>query len=148
MARPRCAANVPQVRRRFGQRCIRVPFSIAGGPFVKRSSAPRSERTLLTDLKELGVDPGEIDVVINTHLHSDHCGWNTIRMGDKIAAKQAVTTLGIPTVPGSEGAVASESEAAAVAKDLGYPVLIKATAGGGGRGMKVARSPSEFRHSV
>src|SRR5437868_229621 len=65
-------------------------------------------------------------------------------MGDKIAAKQAVTQLGIPTVPGSDGAVASEGDAAAVAKDLGYPVLIKATAGGGGRGMKVARTPSEL----
>src|SRR5437764_5916588 len=61
-------------------------------------------------------------------------------MGDKIAAKQAASSLGIPTVPGSEGAVNSESEAATLAKDLGYPVLIKATAGGGGRGMKVARS--------
>lgn len=65
-------------------------------------------------------------------------------MGDKIAAKQAVTSLGIPTVPGSDGAVGSESEAASFAKELGYPVLIKATAGGGGRGMKVARSPSEL----
>ncbi len=65
-------------------------------------------------------------------------------MGDKIAAKRAVASLGIPTVPGSEGAVSSDSEAAAVAKELGYPVLIKATAGGGGRGMKVARSPSEL----
>jgi acetyl-CoA carboxylase biotin carboxylase subunit len=65
-------------------------------------------------------------------------------MGDKIAAKRAATSLGIPTVPGSEGAVNTESEAATIAKELGYPVLIKATAGGGGRGMKVARSPSEL----
>jgi acetyl-CoA carboxylase biotin carboxylase subunit len=65
-------------------------------------------------------------------------------MGDKIAAKRAVKALGIPTVPGSDGAIASETEAAAIAKDMGYPVLIKAAAGGGGRGMKVARSPSEL----
>ena len=65
-------------------------------------------------------------------------------MGDKIAAKQAATSIGIPTVPGSDGALGSESEAASFAKELGYPVLIKATAGGGGRGMKVARSPSEL----
>jgi acetyl-CoA carboxylase biotin carboxylase subunit len=65
-------------------------------------------------------------------------------MGDKIAAKQAVKELGIPTVPGSDGAITSESEAAAVAKEMGYPVLIKAAAGGGGRGMKVARAPSEL----
>src|SRR5689334_4169914 len=65
-------------------------------------------------------------------------------MGDKIAAKQAVKELGIPTVPGSDGAIASETDAAALAKEIGYPVLIKAAAGGGGRGMKVARAPSEL----
>jgi acetyl-CoA carboxylase biotin carboxylase subunit len=65
-------------------------------------------------------------------------------MGDKIAAKQAVKSVGIPTVPGSEGAVSSEAEAARLAGEIGYPVLIKATAGGGGRGMKVARSASEL----
>jgi len=65
-------------------------------------------------------------------------------MGDKIAAKQAVKALGIPTVPGSEGAIASEAEAASLAKEMGFPVLIKAAAGGGGRGMKVARSMSEL----
>jgi len=65
-------------------------------------------------------------------------------MGDKIAAKQAVKELGIPTVPGSEGAVKSEDQAAAIAANIGYPVLIKASAGGGGRGMKVARDDSEL----
>src|SRR5450432_2533862 len=65
-------------------------------------------------------------------------------MGDKIAAKRAVKALGIPTVPGSDGAIATEAEAAIVAKEMGFPVLIKATAGGGGRGMKVARSISEL----
>jgi acetyl-CoA carboxylase biotin carboxylase subunit len=65
-------------------------------------------------------------------------------MGDKIAAKQAVKSLGIPTVPGSDGAIPSEAEAASFAQEIGYPVLIKAAAGGGGRGMKVARSPSEL----
>src|ERR1051326_7512796 len=65
-------------------------------------------------------------------------------MGDKIAAKQAVKSLGIPTVPGSDGAISSESEAQTFAADIGYPGLIKAPAGGGGRGMKVARSASEL----
>jgi acetyl-CoA carboxylase, biotin carboxylase subunit len=65
-------------------------------------------------------------------------------MGDKIAAKQAVKSVGIPTVPGSDGAVSSDGDAARVADEIGYPVLIKATAGGGGRGMKVARSPSDL----
>jgi acetyl-CoA carboxylase biotin carboxylase subunit len=65
-------------------------------------------------------------------------------MGDKIAAKQAVKQLGIPTVPGSDGALQSTEAAADVAADIGYPVLIKAAAGGGGRGMKVARKPEEL----
>ncbi|MEZ5994559.1 MAG: acetyl-CoA carboxylase biotin carboxylase subunit [Hyphomonadaceae bacterium] len=65
-------------------------------------------------------------------------------MGDKIAAKQAAIDTGMPVVPGSDGGVASEAEAQKVGKQIGYPVLIKAAAGGGGRGMKVARSADEL----
>jgi acetyl-CoA carboxylase, biotin carboxylase subunit len=65
-------------------------------------------------------------------------------MGDKIEAKETAKRLGIPVVPGSAGAVATEAEARAVAASMGYPVLIKATAGGGGRGMKVARSDDDI----
>jgi acetyl-CoA carboxylase biotin carboxylase subunit len=61
-------------------------------------------------------------------------------MGDKITAKKTAVELGIPVVPGSAGEVATETDAKATAKEIGYPVLIKATAGGGGRGMKVALS--------
>jgi acetyl-CoA carboxylase biotin carboxylase subunit len=64
-------------------------------------------------------------------------------MGDKIAAKRAVKAAGIPVVPGSEGALESEEAAIAAADAIGYPVLIKASSGGGGRGMKVARSREE-----
>jgi acetyl-CoA carboxylase biotin carboxylase subunit len=65
-------------------------------------------------------------------------------MGDKIAAKQAVKALGIPTVPGSDGAIESDAAALSFAESVGYPVLVKAAAGGGGRGMKVARSSFEL----
>ena len=65
-------------------------------------------------------------------------------MGDKIEAKRTATRLGIPCVPGSPGAVGDEAEAAAIAAEIGYPVLVKATAGGGGRGMRVARSADEL----
>jgi len=65
-------------------------------------------------------------------------------MGDKIEAKRTAKRLGIPVVPGSEGGVASEAEALAIARDVGFPVLIKATAGGGGRGMKVARTEADL----
>jgi acetyl-CoA carboxylase biotin carboxylase subunit len=66
---------------------------------------------------------------------SDHIGM----MGDKIAAKSAMASLGVPLVPGSAGAVPDLETARAVAGEVGYPVLIKAASGGGGRGMKVAR---------
>ncbi|MHA1599962.1 MAG: acetyl-CoA carboxylase biotin carboxylase subunit, partial [Alphaproteobacteria bacterium] len=68
-------------------------------------------------------------------------------MGDKVAAKQAADNLGLPVVPGSDGAVTSHAEAAQVADRIGYPILIKAAAGGGGRGMKVARVPGELREA-
>ena len=65
-------------------------------------------------------------------------------MGDKIEAKRTAARLGIPCVPGSEGAVNSEAEAVRIASDIGYPVIVKAAAGGGGRGMKVANDPDEL----
>ncbi|EPX86478.1 acetyl-CoA carboxylase, biotin carboxylase subunit [Rubellimicrobium thermophilum DSM 16684] len=65
-------------------------------------------------------------------------------MGDKITAKETARTLGIPVVPGSDGGVPTLAEARRIAGEIGYPVIIKATAGGGGRGMKVAHSPDEI----
>jgi acetyl-CoA carboxylase biotin carboxylase subunit len=65
-------------------------------------------------------------------------------MGDKIAAKDAMRRLGVPLVPGSPGALASLEEAREVAEQIKYPVLIKAAAGGGGRGMKVAHTADEL----
>ena len=65
-------------------------------------------------------------------------------MGDKIEAKRTAKKLGIPVVPGSEGGVTTDAEAARIAGDIGYPVLIKAASGGGGRGMKVVRTPAEL----
>jgi acetyl-CoA carboxylase biotin carboxylase subunit len=69
-------------------------------------------------------------------------------MGDKIEAKRTATRLGLTVVPGSESAIASEEEAFRLAADLGFPLLIKAAAGGGGRGMKVARSESELTSAL
>src|SRR3954452_7502515 len=65
-------------------------------------------------------------------------------MGDKVAAKKAAVELGIPIVPGSPGAVGDEAAALEAAARVGYPMLIKAAAGGGGRGMKVARSDADL----
>ena len=65
-------------------------------------------------------------------------------MGDKITAKDTAKALGIPVVPGSEGGVPDVESALKVAETIGYPVIIKATAGGGGRGMKVAKSAADL----
>ena len=69
-------------------------------------------------------------------------------MGDKIAAKQAMIDAGVPVVPGSDGGVRSMGEARKAAKKCGYPVLIKASAGGGGRGMRIARTEKDIESAV
>ena len=74
---------------------------------------------------------------------------DTIRlMGDKITAKQAAEDAGIPVVPGSNGAITDMKEAHRVAKEIGFPVLIKAASGGGGRGMKVAEDEASLETAL
>ena len=65
-------------------------------------------------------------------------------MGDKSTAKKTMQKAGVPTVPGSPGLIESEQEALRIAAEIGYPVIIKATAGGGGRGMRLVREEGEF----
>ncbi|MFN4125629.1 acetyl-CoA carboxylase biotin carboxylase subunit [Pannonibacter indicus] len=69
-------------------------------------------------------------------------------MGDKIEAKQTAKRLGIPVVPGSDGAVTPKDDAHAIAREIGYPVLVKAAAGGGGRGMKVALTETDLDNAL
>ncbi len=69
-------------------------------------------------------------------------------MGDKITAKQAVAEAGIPVVPGSDGGIEDDDEAARIAAEIGFPVLVKAAAGGGGRGMKVAQTAGDLRNAL
>jgi acetyl-CoA carboxylase biotin carboxylase subunit len=65
-------------------------------------------------------------------------------MGDKVEAKRTAGALGLPLVPGSDGAISDVAEAKALAEEIGYPVIIKAASGGGGRGMKVCTSPDQL----
>ena len=69
-------------------------------------------------------------------------------MGDKIASKNKVKELGIPVVPGSKGAVENILDAQSMAKEIGYPILIKASAGGGGRGMKIVHEEADLETSI
>jgi len=67
-------------------------------------------------------------------------------MGDKITAKAKMVELGIPVVPGSDGAVTTSIEARKIAQEIGYPVLVKATGGGGGKGMRVANTADDIEN--
>ena len=69
-------------------------------------------------------------------------------MGDKIEAKRTAQRLGIPVVPGSPGGVTDDAEAIRIARDIGFPVIVKASAGGGGRGMKVARTEEDLSNAL
>ncbi|MEC9100192.1 MAG: acetyl-CoA carboxylase biotin carboxylase subunit [Pseudomonadota bacterium] len=69
-------------------------------------------------------------------------------MGDKIEAKKMALELGIPCVPGSDGAIRTTDEALLVAKDIGFPIIVKAAAGGGGKGMQIAFSETELSNAI
>ena len=69
-------------------------------------------------------------------------------MGDKIEAKKMALKLGIPCVPGSDSAITTKEEAALVTKDIGFPVIVKAAAGGGGKGMQIAFSETELSNAI
>ncbi len=69
-------------------------------------------------------------------------------MGDKVEAKLTAKRFGMPCVPGSDGALAGDAEAIEIAREIGYPVLVKAAAGGGGKGMKVAENPEELPQAL
>jgi acetyl-CoA carboxylase biotin carboxylase subunit len=70
------------------------------------------------------------------------------KLGDKVAARQMAMAASVPCVPGSDGLITSEAEAVRIAEEIGYPVLIKATAGGGGKGMRVARNIDDLKSGL
>lgn len=70
------------------------------------------------------------------------------KMGAKAVARETMREAGVPVVPGSEGVIQDTEEALVIAQDIGYPVMVKATAGGGGKGMRVARSEDELRKAL
>ena len=73
---------------------------------------------------------------------------NMRRMGDKISARQTVTDAGVPILPGTNESIETTEEAQRIAEDIGYPVIIKASAGGGGRGMKIVHSPASLPNAL
>jgi acetyl-CoA carboxylase biotin carboxylase subunit len=69
-------------------------------------------------------------------------------MGDKARARRVMKKAGLPVLPGSDGPIESEEKALKLAKEIGYPIIVKATAGGGGRGMRVVRAAADLSHAV
>ncbi|SFJ31134.1 acetyl-CoA carboxylase biotin carboxylase subunit [Thermoflavimicrobium dichotomicum] len=71
-----------------------------------------------------------------------------IKMGDKTTARETMKAAGVPVVPGTEGVIEDIEEAAKTANEIGYPVIVKATAGGGGKGMRIVHSEEELRRAI
>ena len=95
----------------------------------------------------LSENPRFVDAVAAAGLVFVGPSANTIRtMGDKAAARAAAQAAGVPVVPGSEGEVADIDQALAAAREIGFPVMLKASAGGGGRGIRVAHDEAGFEH--
>ncbi len=69
-------------------------------------------------------------------------------LGDKARARKAMKKVGVPMLPGSDGPVENDEKALKVAKDIGYPVIVKAVAGGGGRGMRIVEAPADLPHAL
>ena len=69
-------------------------------------------------------------------------------MGDKIEARRVMTEAGLPVLPGSPEAIESEAEGLKLAREIGFPVIVKASAGGGGRGMRIVRTEEELGHAL
>jgi len=104
----------------------------------------------LTDAEAIHPGYGFLSENANFAEICENCGINFIGptaasmrvMGDKISARQAVIKVGVPILPGTKEGVNDVNEAVRIAKEIGFPVIIKATAGGGGRGMKIVHSPA------
>ncbi|HVN32600.1 MAG TPA: acetyl-CoA carboxylase biotin carboxylase subunit [Thermoanaerobaculaceae bacterium] len=102
------------------------------------------------------IHPGYGFLAENAHFAEivEECGLTWIgpppeairAMGDKANARRTVTERGVPVLPGSSEPVTSRDEAVTIAEEIGFPVILKASAGGGGKGMRVARDPRELRH--
>ena len=126
------------------------------GPAASKESYLRQDR-LIAAAEVTGADaihPGYGFLAENAEF-SDICADHNIKfigpsghtislMGDKSLAKSTMTDAGVPTVPGSDGILHSVEEGKVIAREIGYPVLAKAKAGGGGKGMRIIKDPSEF----
>jgi len=129
-----------------------------GGPYANTSYLNVSAVIAAAEITGAdGVHPGYGFLAENAHFAEivQECGLTFIGpsadairlMGNKSAARQAVAAAGVPVLPGSEGPLQGRQEALRIAEQIGYPVILKASAGGGGRGMRLAHDARELRHA-
>src|SRR5260370_10113743 len=132
--------------------CIGPPFareSYLNIPGILSAAQITGADAIHPGLGFLSENPGFAEMVEeHGFVFIGPCVEHIRMMGAKVTAKRAAVDLGIPVVPGSEGAVESLEHAIAEARRIGYPVLIKAAGGGGGRGMRVARDESELKEML
>ena len=135
---------------RFATKAICVGSAAASGSYLNQESIIQTALSMGCD----AIHPGYGFLSENVEF-AEKCISHGIRfigptpevirqMGDKQSARMLMRTSGVPTVPGSDGIVADAAEARNLAEQVGYPVLLKATAGGGGRGMRIVRDGSEI----
>ncbi len=135
---------------RFATRAVCVGSAAASGSYLNQESIIQTAVSLGCD----AIHPGYGFLSENAEF-AEKCILQGVRfigptpevirrMGDKQSARKLMKESGVPTVPGSDGIVADAAEAGRLAEQIGYPVLLKATAGGGGRGMRVARDGGEI----
>ena len=134
----------------------RADVAVCVGPPPSKDSYLNSFHILsVADITQVdAIHPGYGFLAENAHFAElcHECGFVFIgpppeairKMGDKAVAKETMRAAGVPVVPGSEGVLSDADAAARLAEDIGYPVLIKAAAGGGGRGMRIAQNRKEL----
>jgi len=124
---PPAAESYLDIRRIISAAEITGAEAIHPGYGFLAENAEFSEICQRSNLTFIGPTPGQIRA-----------------MGDKATARRTMMDVGVPTVPGSEGVINDPEEASLVARDIGFPIMIKASAGGGGKGMRVAMDPESF----
>jgi len=132
-----CIGPAPSNRSYLNTHSILTAASLAGADAIHpgygflAENAYFAEICETTKIKFIGPDAAAIE-----------------KMGDKAAARETMIKAGVPTVPGTKSAIKDEKEAEEIAEQIGYPVIIKASAGGGGRGMRIAHNRSELLNSL
>ncbi len=143
-------ADAGSLPARSADRAICIGGASAAGSYLSKERIVGAAVALAStrSIPAMGFSPkmpifAELCARAERHFHRTHAG--IIRqMGDKIEARRIAKQAGVPTIPGSDGKVADPDEARRIVEAIGFPILVKASAGGGGRGMRVIENPAQL----